>query len=38
MGVQRESELKCPECHFRTLEVMPEDACLYFHECANCHT
>jgi hypothetical protein len=32
------SDLRCPHCgHVETLP-MPTDACLFFHECAACHT
>jgi hypothetical protein len=31
-----ESTLTCPHCGFASREVMPTDACLYFHECAQC--
>ena len=30
------SLLTCPECGHTTMEMMPTDACIYFHECANC--
>ncbi len=33
----RESLLTCPHCGAAALEVMPEDACLYFYECTSCH-
>jgi len=32
-----ESVLTCPACGFASIEVMPTDACVYFHECVNCH-
>lgn len=32
-----ESVLTCPECGFSRRETMPEDACLYFYECASCN-
>jgi hypothetical protein len=32
-----ESELTCPCCGFVSVETMPTDACVYFHECARCH-
>jgi len=32
-----ESLLACPHCGFASIETMPTDACVFFHECANCH-
>jgi hypothetical protein len=32
-----ESILTCPACGFASTEVMPTDACVFFHECAGCH-
>ena len=32
------SLLTCPTCGFAETLVMPTDACLFFHECAGCHT
>ncbi|MGA2564870.1 MAG: GDCCVxC domain-containing (seleno)protein [Steroidobacteraceae bacterium] len=32
------SVLTCPHCGATTVETMPTDACIYFHECASCHT
>lgn len=32
-----ESTLTCPHCGAQSLESMPTDACIYFHECAGCH-
>jgi hypothetical protein len=32
-----ESALTCPHCGFVSVEVMPTDACIFFHECAGCH-
>lgn len=32
-----ESALTCPHCASTTTEVMPLDACVYFHECGSCH-
>jgi hypothetical protein len=38
MLVTLTSVLTCPACgHAETL-AMPTDACLFFHECAGCHT
>ena len=31
-----ESVLTCPHCGFAAREIMPTDACVYFHECAGC--
>ncbi|TMH04738.1 MAG: hypothetical protein E6H67_10220 [Betaproteobacteria bacterium] len=33
-----ESILTCPVCGFASVEVMPTNACIFFHECANCHS
>jgi hypothetical protein len=33
-----ESVLTCPACGLATVETMPTDACLYFHECPGCGT
>jgi hypothetical protein len=32
-----ESTLVCPQCGFTSVERMPTDACVFFHECAGCH-
>src|ERR1700722_13047340 len=32
-----ECTLTCPNCGAQTSETMPTDACIYFHECSNCH-
>jgi hypothetical protein len=32
-----ESALTCPHCGATTIETMPTDACIYFHECPGCH-
>jgi len=37
MQPERHSTLTCPRCGNRSVEGMPEDACLFFHECARCH-
>ncbi|HVA39039.1 MAG TPA: GDCCVxC domain-containing (seleno)protein [Candidatus Binataceae bacterium] len=29
--------LTCPHCGASSVETMPTDACIYFHECAQCH-
>lgn len=31
-----ESRLACPQCGHQSVEVMPTDACVFFHECAAC--
>lgn len=33
-----QSELTCPACGVRSVEQMPTNACVYFHECAACRT
>ena len=33
-----ESVLTCPHCGVATAVIMPTDSCLYFYECASCHT
>jgi hypothetical protein len=33
-----ESTLTCPVCGFVSVERMPTDACVFFHECVACHT
>jgi hypothetical protein len=33
-----ESALTCPTCGATTMELMPMDACVYFHECVGCHS
>jgi hypothetical protein len=30
------STLTCPHCGHRSVETMPTNACIYFHECAGC--
>ncbi|MGH8174833.1 MAG: GDCCVxC domain-containing (seleno)protein [Steroidobacter sp.] len=32
------SQLTCPECGHASVEAMPTDACIYFHECGGCKT
>lgn len=29
--------LTCPYCGATSVETMPTDACIYFHECLSCH-
>lgn len=31
------SVLTCPFCGFSKEEKMPEDSCVFFYECTNCH-
>lgn len=38
MTVIARSALTCPVCGAVTVETMPVDACLYFHECTGCRT
>lgn len=33
-----QSEVTCPYCGNRSLEEMPINACVYFHECVGCGT
>jgi Zn ribbon nucleic-acid-binding protein len=37
-GVELSSVLRCPACGHADTLAMPTDACLFFHECAGCHT
>jgi hypothetical protein len=30
------SELTCPRCGIRHIQMMPADACIYFFECTSC--
>jgi hypothetical protein len=32
------STLTCPQCGHASIETMPIDACIYFHECDGCGT
>ncbi|CAN7270624.1 GDCCVxC domain-containing (seleno)protein [Rhizobium sp. LjRoot258] len=34
--VQRRSILTCPICSYRSAEIMPVDACVWFYECRGC--
>ena len=38
MPVTLTSVLTCPACGHAEALAMPTDACLFFHECAGCHT
>jgi hypothetical protein len=31
-----ESTITCPHCGHASVETMPTNACVYFHECAGC--
>lgn len=31
-----ESEITCPECGHKKIEIMPTDSCLFFYECEAC--
>jgi hypothetical protein len=31
-----QSTLTCPHCGRRDMETMPENACVFFHECPGC--
>ena len=35
-GTVLECVLTCPKCGARSPQVMPTDACVFFHECASC--
>lgn len=30
------STITCPRCGNRSMETMPEDACVYIYDCPNC--
>ena len=36
MEIELKSEITCPNCNHKKIEVMPTDACQYFYECENC--
>ncbi|WP_285316224.1 GDCCVxC domain-containing (seleno)protein [Providencia rettgeri] len=36
LHIELQSELTCPECHFKQVEEMPTDACQWFYECKHC--
>jgi hypothetical protein len=38
MEIQLKSEITCPICEHRKMEIMPTDACQYFYKCENCKT
>lgn len=29
-------QLTCPECGYISVETMPTDTCIYFHDCVGC--
>ena len=35
-NVELNSELTCPACGYRVVEIMPTDNCLYYYECLGC--
>jgi hypothetical protein len=37
-GLTLTSTLQCPRCGHASLETMPTDACVFFHQCAGCKT
>lgn len=37
-AVETNSVLTCPACGNRSREVMPQDACVWFHDCPDCET
>lgn len=37
MKVELNSVVTCPECGFQQKQKMPENACVIFYECPNCH-
>ena len=36
MQIIRESIITCPHCGHKSLETMPEDACVVFYRCKGC--
>ena len=36
MQIITESTLSCPYCGYKETMTMPEQACLYYHECSHC--
>ena len=36
-GIQPRSVLSCPQCGHATELEMPQDACLFFHQCDACY-
>ncbi|MEE9193538.1 MAG: GDCCVxC domain-containing (seleno)protein [Thermodesulfobacteriota bacterium] len=35
--MKHNSVIKCPECGFEKVEIMPVNSCRYFYECENCN-
>ncbi len=38
MNLKLKSLITCPECNFSKEENMPQNSCLHFYECTNCHS
>lgn len=38
VSVNTTCQLTCPKCGHVSTEVMPTDACIYFHDCVGCGT
>ena len=38
MEIELKSEITCPNCNHKKMEIMPIDACQYFYKCKNCTT
>ena len=36
MELTLHSEITCPACAGKSVEAMPEDACIYYYECKHC--
>jgi hypothetical protein len=36
MAIEWHSTLTCPHCGHQSREIMPADACRFFHDCAGC--
>ena len=37
MEVKLESKITCPKCNHIKEEIMPENFCMFFYECEECH-
>lgn len=37
-GIEYRSTLTCPECRHRETLTMPDNYCLWYHECSGCGT
>ena len=35
-AIALQSTLTCPHCDRASVQTMPEDACVFFHECTGC--